>query len=342
MLQIPPGQILKALGPYEDLNRQSALLANHGSIHPDLMMYLKCLTQTGDTVYLPYSTRGRFYCIASSRSYSLNHVFLLPNLLRVAKLPVLMRIVSGAKPQITLPTTNIVQLEEIHRETIILGCTMVNNEPILLEINANSAFSFVKALDDRVLFKSSTYRRMCQLCTIEGDRWRQQIRVAHHVIPKPPKPVKSIFPGEKSRPQSACNQSDRISVHSEGINDQLTNKCKEVKRFFPAVELLDFLRHSYRGNLFPKKFWMFRKARKFEITDKWDESIGPGFDILKTYYTKYKGKKCLTLKIRATKDLLMIKGLEKSETKPKKSKSNSDDGYVTSCVDDESIYHSIC
>lgn len=302
------------------------------------MMYLKCLTQAGDTVYLPYSTRGRFYCIASSKSYSLNHVFLLPNLLRVSKLPVLIRIVSGAKPHVSLPCTNIVQLEEVHRETIILGCTMVNNEPILLEINANSAFSFVKAMDDRVLLKSRTYRRMCQLCTVEGDRWRQQIRVAHHIVPKPQKITKPKY-SDMSRPASVCDQSDKISVHSEIVNTH-TNKCKEVKRFFPAVELLDFLRHTYRGNIFPKKFWMFRKARKFEITDKWDESIGPGFDILKTYYTKYKGKKCLTLKIRATKDLLMLKGPEKSDAK--KSRSNSDDGYVTSCIDEESIYHSIC
>lgn len=330
---------MKSLGPYEDLNRQSALLANNGNIHPDFMMYLKCLTQGGDIVYLPYSTRGRFYCIASAKSYSLNHVFLLPNLLRVSKLPTLIRIVSGAKPHVTLPYTNIVQLEEVHRETIILGCTMVDNEPVLLEINANSAFSLVKAMDDRVLFKSGTYRRMCQLCTVEGDRWRQQIRIAHHVIPKSQRSVRPKYPEQVSRPPSACSQPDRVSVRSEIISPQ-NNKCKEVKRFFPAVELLDFLKYTYRGHLFPKKFWMFRKARKFEITDRWDESLGPGFDILKTYYTKYKGKKCLTLKIRATKDLLMLKGAEKTD--PKRSKSNSDDGYVTSGVDDESIYHSIC
>lgn len=305
-------------------------------------MYLKCLTQQGETVYLPYSTRGRFYCIAGPKSHSINHVFLLSNLLRIVKLPLLIRIVSGSKPHISLPYTNIVQLEEIHRETIILGCTMVNNEPILLEINANSAFSFVKAMDERVLYRSVTYRRMCQLCTIEGDKWRQQIRIAHHVVPKKQKSVRERPLDRKSCNPSTSNDIEKISVHSEMLDSPASNKCRDIKRFFPACELLDFLKYTYRGHLFPKKFWMFRKARKFEITDKWDESIGPGLDILKMYYTKYKGKKCLTLKIRATKDLLMLKYPEKSDTKLPRQRTNSDDGYVTSCIDDESIYHSIC
>ncbi|KFM61323.1 hypothetical protein X975_12384, partial [Stegodyphus mimosarum] len=68
---ITGGHVLKSMGPYEDLNRQNVLLASKGNIHEDLMMYLKCLTQHGETVYLPYSAKGRFYCIATPKSHSI-------------------------------------------------------------------------------------------------------------------------------------------------------------------------------------------------------------------------------------------------------------------------------
>ncbi|XP_054721302.1 uncharacterized protein LOC129231081 [Uloborus diversus] len=333
------GQVLKTVGPYEDLNRQNIMAASKRGVHPDFMMYLKCLTQHGETIYLPYGVKGHFYCIASSKNHTLNHVFLMSNLLKVTKTPTLVRIISGAKPPVALPFTNIIKLEEVRRETIILGCTLVDNEPILLEINANSEFSFVKATDERILQRSEVYRRMCQFCTVEGDRWRQQIRVAHHVVPKPTKNTRTKTLDKKPLAPPVPARTPTPKIPPESNNQR--NVCKEVKPVLPTCELIDFLKYTYRGYIFPKKFWMFRKARKFELSDKIYENSKPPFDILKAYYTKYKGKKCLTVKVAASKESLMLKGPSHRKHEFQR-RTNSDDGYVTSCIDDESIYHSIC
>ncbi|GIY64062.1 CABIT domain-containing protein [Caerostris darwini] len=322
---VPPGEVLKVLGSYEDQNRKSIMEKCRGNLHPDLMMYLKCLTQRGEILFLPYSAKGRFYCISSPDSHTLNHVYLISNLLRVTKLPSLIRIVSGPKPHITLPFTNVVQLEEVRRETIILGCTMVDNEPILLEINANSQFSLLGAKDKTLSQRSENFKRMYKLCALEGDRWRQQIRVAHHVIPKL---IKSL---ENHR------SSVTPSVASTNVSK---NKCKELKPVLPACDMIDFLRYSYRDYLFPKRFWMFRKSKRFEFPGKYD-GLTPKLplDILRAYYTKRKNKNGLSFK--NCKDSLKIKKPENLRLEYPKH-SSSDDGYSTSCIDDESIYHSIC
>ncbi|GFT46179.1 CABIT domain-containing protein [Nephila pilipes] len=322
---IPHGEALKVIGSYEDHNRQSIMERCRGNLHQDLMMYLKCLTQKGEIVYLPYSAKGRFYCISSPDSHTLNHVYLMSNLLRVTKLPTLIRIISGPKPHIALPFTNVIQIEEVRRETIILGCTMVDNEPILLEINANSKFSLIVAKDKGPFQKSEIFRRMSNLCIVEGDRWRQQIRIAHHVIPK------LIKSSGRSNPPTP---SPVASV------DTPQNKCMDLRPVLPACDMIDFLRYSYRDYIFPKRFWMFRKSKRLEFPGKYDGLASKlPLDILKAYCSKRKNKNGMTFK--NCKDSLKIKRPEKLRLEYPR-QSSSDDGYSTSCLDDESIYHSIC
>ncbi|GFY56245.1 CABIT domain-containing protein [Trichonephila inaurata madagascariensis] len=320
---IAHGEVLKAIGSYEDHNRQSLVEKRRGNIHQDLMMYLKCLTQKGEIVYLPYSSKGRFYCISSQDSHTLNHVYLISNLLRVSKLPALIRIISGPRPHIALPFTNVIQIEEVRRETIILGCTMVDNEPVLLEVNANSKFSLITAKNKDILQKSEEFKRMSNLCIVEGDRWRQKIRVAHHVIPK------LIKTSEKSNPPTP----------SPASIDNSQNKCRDLKPVLPACDMIDFLRHSYRDYIFPKRFWMFRKNKSLEYPGKYDSfATKLPLDILKAYCNKSKSKNSMTF--RNCKDSLKIKRPEKLRSEYPR-QSSSDDGYSTSCFDDESIYHSI-
>ncbi|GBL93898.1 hypothetical protein AVEN_153654-1 [Araneus ventricosus] len=319
---VPHGEVLKVIGSYEDQNRKSILEKCRGNLHPDLMMYLKCLTQRGEVLYLPYSAKGRFYCISSPDSHTLNHVYLISNLLRVAKLPALIRIVSGPKPHIALPFTNVIQLEEVRRETIILGCTMVNDEPILLEINANSKFSLIAAKDKTVSQRTETFRTMYKLCTAEGDRWRQQIRIAHHVIPK------------------LIKSSEKCKTPTPSLAPSVTpkNECRELKPSLPACDMIDFLRYSYRDYIFPKRFWMFRRSKRFEFPGKYDDLASKlPLDILRAYYTKRKNKNGT---FKNCKDSLKIKRPEKLRLEYPR-QSSSDDGYSTSCIDDESIYHSI-
>ncbi|GFQ78791.1 CABIT domain-containing protein [Trichonephila clavata] len=321
---IAHGEVLKTIGSYEDHNRQSIAEKCRGNLHQDLMMYLKCLTQRGEIVYLPYSSKGRFYCISSQDSHTLNHVYLVSNLLRVSKLPALIRIISGPRPHIALPFTNVIQIEEVRRETIILGCTMVDNEPILLEMNANSKFSLIAAKDKGILQKSEEFKRMSNLCIVEGDRWRQQIRIAHHVIPK------LIKTSEKSNPPTPSPTSI----------DNSQNKSRDLKPVLPACDMIDFLRYSYRDYIFPKRFWMFRKNKSLEYPGKYDGFASKlPLDILKAYCNKRKSKNSMTFK--NCKDSLKIKRPEKLRSDYPR-QSSSDDGYSTSCFDDESIYHSIC
>ncbi|XP_015929101.2 uncharacterized protein [Parasteatoda tepidariorum] len=318
------GVVLKAVGSFEDQNRQSLIKDYKGYIHPDLMMYLKCLTQKGEIIFLPYSARGRFYCISTPEAHTINHVYLLSNLLRVTTLPALVRIIVGPKASVALPLTNILQLDEIRRETIILGCTMIDNEPTLLEINASSEFSFIRVKNEAAVQMSEAYQRMCHMCVTEGDKWRQQIRVAHYVVPKK-EPFKMISKLPFMPPGFIPYGSNRLRSN------------KEQKQILPECDFIDFCRQSGRESIFPKRFWMFRRSRRYEPSKRSERSHRTNFDVIRGYYTKGKSGRSMILNLPYRSSLRIIKDTKKDSLR----RTSSDDGYATSFMEDESIYNSI-
>lgn len=282
-------------------------------------MYLKCLTRQGEVVFLPYSTKGRFYYISTPEYHTLNHVYLISNLLRVTKLPVVVRIVTGPKPQIALPLSNIVQLNEVQYETVILGCTMVDNKPVLLEINANSKFSFVTAKDKSYLHKTNTFKRMHQVCIMEGERWRQQIRVAHHVVPR-------------------AQGLPSISGYNTPSSCTSISKAKRIdlKPSLPPTALVQHLRYSYCDRFFSKRFWTFRKSKRMEYPNLHEGSYMLPVEMVKSYYIKRKGSKGSD-----SKESSQRRKFRKYRMEFPRAFYSSDDGYATSCADIESIYNSI-
>ncbi|KAG8197324.1 hypothetical protein JTE90_013451 [Oedothorax gibbosus] len=316
---VPHGEVLKVVQIYEDANREKICQQLKRDIHPDIMMYLKCLTRQGEVVFLPYSTKGRFYYISTPEYHTLNHVYLISNLLRVTKLPVVVRIVTGPKPQIALPISNIVQLNEVQYETVILGCTMVGNKPVLLEINANSQFSFVTAKDKSSASKTSAFKRMHQVCVMEGERWRQQIRVAHHVI---------------SRANSLSSIS-RFSYAPSSCTSISKAKRIDLKPSLPPTALVQHVRYSYYDRFFSKRFWSFRKSKRAEYPNVHTGSFRLPVEMVKNY-VKRKGSKG-----SESKESSQRRRLRKFRMEYPRIFHSSDDGYSTSCADVESIYNSI-
>ncbi|KAH8031804.1 hypothetical protein HPB51_020922 [Rhipicephalus microplus] len=180
-----PGQVLGFLGVYEDVNIRATCV---GMLRPAPAecRYAKCChAATGDVVFVPLGSRGKFYSVARRSSRSPNHVFPLAQLLRFARVPLTVRLVCG--PLMRTPTgfTGILRLEHVQEQEVVLACSLQEGRPTLLEIDMGSTFSFVPERDSRKMGKSSQlYNRMLRHCLEEADRWRSEIKVAHHVVPK--------------------------------------------------------------------------------------------------------------------------------------------------------------
>ncbi|XP_076329322.1 uncharacterized protein LOC143235241 [Tachypleus tridentatus] len=178
------GRVLRVLGLYEDLSYKTFTTVDQNSSDKNSRRFVKCLTQEGEVLFLPLNTPGIFYTIACRKSNSIGHVFLLSNLLKVWKLPLIVRLVSGQRPQFTVKSTGLFQLEEVQQKDVILACSVRNEDMFLFEIDLDSSFMFVQALNDLNYQKTDTYQRMLMFCAVEADKWRKQIKIEHSVFPQ--------------------------------------------------------------------------------------------------------------------------------------------------------------
>lgn len=196
---------------------------------------------------------------------------------------------------------------------------MVDNKPVLLEINANSKFSFIAAKDKSHAHKTSAFKLMHQVCVMEGERWRQQIRVAHHVIPR-------------------ANSFSSISRYSNAPSSCTTiSKTKRIdlKPSLPPTALAQHVRYSYYDRFFSKRFWSFRKSKRAEYPKVHNGSFRLPAEMMK-YYIKRKGSKGSD-----SKESSQRRKFRKFRMEYPRIFHSSDDGYATSCADVESIYNSI-
>lgn len=168
---------------------------------------------------------------------------------------------------------------------------------------------------------------MLRYCMEDADRWRMEIKVAHHVVPHHRTIKKSI--------SSASKKSDLLP--SSGIptlKSQISNSSKKSST------------SSMSSNPF-KKLWGFHKARKMRPTGDGSETADEferfglfrkeGFSQMMFAETDHIYESIPRVQRRSryllSRDLLGFKGA--CEFEP------GDDGYGTSHLDSDSVYDSI-
>lgn len=317
---ILPGQVLRFLGVYEDVNIRLSFSLK--SFRKSDTRYAKCYSQTGDVVYIPLGSRGKFYTVARRTSRSVNHVFLLSQLLKFSKVPLTVRLVSGLLPRVPCGFTGVLRLEHIQEQDVVLACTLQDQRPTLLEIDMGSTFSFVPEKDVRKLSKASVYNRMIQFCVAEAEKWTTEIKVAHHVVPN-----FRAGPLKKSPSSGSKNSYGGIPT----LKSQLSNSSKKSTS-------------SMSSNPF-KRLWAFHKSRKLkseEGSETADEFERVGVLPRRDFPQKFGGADHIYESIPRpvqksryllTRDFLGYRG--GCEFEPR------DDGYGTSRADSESLYDSI-
>lgn len=108
--QVLPGQVLRFQGVYEDVNIRLSFSLR--SLRKPEGRYAKCChAASGETLFVPLASRGKFYSVARRSSRSPNHVFPLQQLLRLAAVPLTVRLVSGPLPRIPHATASASQTQ---------------------------------------------------------------------------------------------------------------------------------------------------------------------------------------------------------------------------------------
>ncbi|KAM7294052.1 uncharacterized protein LOC120843123 [Ixodes scapularis] len=321
-----PGQVLRFLGVYEDVNIRLSFSLR--SFRKADTRYAKCYSPTGDVVYVPLSSKGKFYTVARKTSRSVNHVFLMSQLLKFAKVPLTVRLVSGPLPRVPCGFTGVLRLEHVQEQEVVLACSLQDNRPTLLEIDLGSTFSFAPENDPRKVGKASNvYNQMLRYCMEDADKWRMEIKVAHHVVPHYrtlKKSLSSVSKKSMDLPSSGIptlkSQTSNSSKKST-TSSMSSNPFKRLWAFHKTRKLKPMGDGSETADEF-EKFGVFRKdgfsSRMFGGTDHIYESI-PRVQRRARYLL--------------SRDLLGFKGA--CEFEP------GDDGYGTSHLDSDSVYDSI-
>lgn len=167
------GEVVKLLAVYQDIGSSGKRMSWAG----EGTRYAQCLTQSDQVVYIPVTTCGQFYATANSRrDDSVTKVYQLSRLLKTFPLPVRVCIINGCKAQGSMV------LETFKTEEVILACSL-GKENKLLEIDVNSKFLIV---DDQMRTADYDIMSALQYTRLHWDRWRRQLKIAHHIYPKLP------------------------------------------------------------------------------------------------------------------------------------------------------------
>ncbi|KAG8196685.1 hypothetical protein JTE90_006593 [Oedothorax gibbosus] len=236
-VKIKPGEVLQFLGAYED--------TTYTSKHSKPLRYAKVVDRQGDLLYLPFPTPGKFFSVAGRRTRSISHVYRLSQLLSVASLPLTVRVVSGDRPKSArCPFTGLLRLEWSEERHVILACAMKGGlsggEPTLMEVDTSSEFSFLRPLDDQKARLSKCFNKMLRHCSERGELWRQQIKVAHLVLPTMKNPSSS---GGAS--SGDTYEDEDSAVRSSTVKSMSSTKSSASSRLFKRLKLLH---QSWKGS----------------------------------------------------------------------------------------------
>ncbi|XP_022236432.1 uncharacterized protein LOC111083968 [Limulus polyphemus] len=339
------GRVLRVLGVYEDFSYKnfSDLTVDRNSSDKNSRRFVKCLNQEGEIVFLPLNTSGVFYTIACRKSNSIGHVFLLSNLLKVWKLPLLVRLVSGQRPQLTDKSTALYRLEEVQQRDVILACSITNEDIFLFEIDLDSSFMFVRSLDDLDYQKTDTYRRMLMFCAVEADRWRKQIKIEHSVVPQVQDTKRPFL--------SSCRKKIKEKKHEEmdldtGSNSLFWNfetlDSKKISDSVKSTSSVTSKKSSASSRLTNRfsRFWNSWKTKKLHEVK--EEDIDSNFDIASAADSN-EGVSTMSYSAIDVNLYESLKGNVRRETfhLVKYFCDTGDDGYDTSQLNEESYYDSV-
>jgi len=183
------GQVLKLLAVYQDVNSHSTRSKRlswpllYKSEHN---RYAQCLTHSDQVLYIPVTTAGQFYAVATASNApdeSITRVYQLPKLLRTFPLPVRVCIINSLKPQGSM------LLETYRKEEVILACLLPQTPSEgykLLEIDVNSKF-FVQLSPTDKQSSSDCAQAALRYCHTNAARWSRQLKIIHHIYPAPGK-----------------------------------------------------------------------------------------------------------------------------------------------------------
>ncbi|XP_077547441.1 uncharacterized protein LOC144159678 [Haemaphysalis longicornis] len=342
-----PGQVLRFQGVYEDVNIRLSFSLR--SLRKPEGRYAKCChAASGETLFVPLASRGKFYSVARRSSRSPNHVFPLQQLLRLAAVPLTVRLVSGPLPRIPCGFTGILRLEHVQEQEVVLACSLQEGRPTLLEIDLGSTFSFVLERDSRRMAKSSQlYNRMLRHCLDDANRWRSEIKVAHHVVPRHSSRTlrKSLSSVSKKSSTSFVD----LPLPSSGaptLKSQMSTSSKKSTASSTSSNPFKRLWSLHRSSKKPSADGKFSSGDGSETADEFEK-----FGVLRTdrqsssstrlfasttdhiYESIPRPRATRTPRYLLSRDVIPFKG---GECEPA-----GDDGYGTSHVDSDSVYDSI-
>ncbi|XP_015923756.1 uncharacterized protein [Parasteatoda tepidariorum] len=238
--KVRAGEVLQFLGAYED--------TTYSSKHSKPLRYAKVVDRQGDLLYLPFPTPGKFFSVAGRRTRSISHVYKLSQLLAIANLPLTVRVVSGDRPRNSrCAFTGLLRLEWSEERHVILACALKsglgNGDPTLLEIDTSSEFTFLRPLDDQKARLSKEFNKMIRYCSERGESWRQQIKIAHHVMPT----LKTSSSSQNGAGSSGDTYEEEDSaVRSSTVKSMSSTKSSASSRLFKRLKLLH---QSWKGGL---------------------------------------------------------------------------------------------
>lgn len=118
---------------------------------PDIQ-YLKCIDTKGKTVYIPYTTEGKFYTLFDKDVSDQYALYRIKDLLRVFDFPLKVRLIYGTSPIADTEFTNLLCLNSKEEMEFIITSTVGHKRNVLLDIPViTSVFANLPAAEGSAL-----------------------------------------------------------------------------------------------------------------------------------------------------------------------------------------------
>ncbi|XP_065581181.1 uncharacterized protein LOC136040784 isoform X2 [Artemia franciscana] len=231
-LSIPGGQTLRILAVFQEV-RGIPLPTLDGRAKPVVeKRFAQCFTQAHEVVFVPMSSQGHFYTVASKNSKSESLVYSLKQLLSTFSLPLDVRLVSGPLPNKPPNFTGLLRLQNIKKSEVILACNVTELEsPRMIEVDIHCGWCLQRlSVPDRRK-KDHVYEKALALCRDRGELWRKQIKASLPVFPDASSHTKLVESALCDKRKIISSKSD-IPKRKFGLDFRIGSPANIVKPFF--------------------------------------------------------------------------------------------------------------
>ena len=188
---------------------------------------------------LPYEQKGVFTPIGSDEIMEKNAAYQLPDIVRLAELPIKVKLAFGQPPEVPCSFSGCMRFDEFFYEETIVACTMSCDQNVMVEFPLESEVQFLRATHQTDYMETAEYKQSMDYCEKNVRNYVASMKVLQNFDFKDstqqlekddtPSPTPSIYQHARSLPPlPTAGKKEQIHQSPQKIKTDYVRRRKDT------------------------------------------------------------------------------------------------------------------